>query len=215
MSLRPSQILRKFFFNSKCSLCKKEVEEDEIYLCRKCREKIEKQKNLHVRKNIYYLFEYKNDIRNLIIDYKLNGRKEIGVFISRIIEEDLKKIIRENKIDIVVPVPASREKVLERGFNQVEFILDEIGIEYKKAVREKDTLPMHRLLEKNLRKINIKSVFRCRFLTENKNILIVDDIITTGTTVEEMIKALENSGKPKNIFVFSISAASSFYKKYL
>lgn len=91
MSLRPSQILRKFLFNSKCSLCKKEVEEDEIYLCRKCREKIEKLKNLHVRKNIYYLFEYKNDIRDLIIDYKLNGRKEIGVFISRIIEEDLKK----------------------------------------------------------------------------------------------------------------------------
>ena len=215
MSLRPSQILRKFFFNSKCSLCKKEVEEDEIYLCRKCREKIEKLKNLHVRKNIYYLFEYKNDIRSLIIDYKLNGRKEIGVFISRIIEEDLKKIIRENKIDIVVPVPASREKVLERGFNQVEFILDEIGIDYKKAVREKDTLPMHRLSEKNLRKMNIKSVFRCEFLAENKNILIIDDIITTGTTVEEMIKALENTGKPKNIFIFSISAAPAFYKKYL
>lgn len=215
MSLRLSQIIRKIFFSSKCSLCKKEVEEDEIYLCRKCREKIEKQKNLHVRKNIYYLFEYKNDIRNLIIDYKLNGRKEIGVFISRIIEKDLKKIIRENKIDIVVPVPASREKVLERGFNQVEFILDEIGIDYKKAVREKDTLPMHRLSEKNLRKINIKSVFRCRFLTENKNILIVDDIITTGTTIEEMIKALENTGKPKNIFIFSISAAPTFYKKYL
>lgn len=215
MSLRLSQILRKFFFNSKCSLCRKEVEEDEIYLCKKCREKIEKQKNLHVRKNVYYLFEYKNDIRELIIDYKLNGRKELGVFISRIMESDLKKIIRENKIDIVVPVPASRERVIERGFNQVEFILDNIGIDYKKAVREKNTLPMHKISERNLRKINVKSVFRCDFITENKNILVVDDIITTGTTAEEMVKALKNSGKPKNIFIFSISATPVFYKKYL
>ena len=91
MSLKLNQILRKFFFDSRCSICKKEVEEDEIYICRECREKIEKKKILHVRKNIFYLFDYKNDIRNLIIDYKLNGRKDICIFISKLIESDLKK----------------------------------------------------------------------------------------------------------------------------
>ena len=215
MSLKLNQILRKFFFDSRCSICKKEVEEDEIYICRECREKIEKKKILHVRKNIFYLFDYKNDIRNLIIDYKLNGRKDICIFISKLIESDLKKIIKEKNIDTIIPVPMSKERYFSRGFNQVELILDEIGISYEKAERRKNTLPMHGISEKNLRKLNVKSAFRCDFSTKSKNILIVDDIITTGATVFEMIKAIKEAGEPENIYIFSLSAAPSFYKKFL
>lgn len=215
MSLKLNQILRKFFFDSRCSICKKEVEEDEIYICRECREKIEKKKILHVRKNIFYLFDYKNDIRNLIIDYKLNGRKDICIFISKLIESDLKKIIREKNIDTIIPVPMSKERYFSRGFNQVELILDEIGISYEKAERRKNTLPMHGISEKNLRKLNVKSAFRCDFPTKSKNILIVDDIITTGATVFKMIKAIKEAGEPENIYIFSLSAAPSFYKKFL
>ena len=215
MSLKLNQILRKFFFDSRCSICKKEVEEDEIYICRECREKIEKKKILHVRKNIFYLFDYKNDIRNLIIDYKLNGRKDICIFISKLIESDLKKIIREKNIDTIIPVPMSKERYFSRGFNQVELILDEIGISYEKAERRKNTLPMHGISEKNLRKLNVKSAFRCDFSTKSKNILIVDDIITTGATVFKMIKAIKEAGEPENIYIFSLSAAPSFYKKFL
>lgn len=215
MNLKLNQILKKFFFDSSCSICKKEVEDDEIYICKKCREKIEKEKSLHVRKNIYYLFEYKNEIRKLIIDYKLNGRKELSCFISKIIEDEIIKIIRENSIDVVIPIPMSEERFLLRGFNQVELILDNIGINYKKAKRKKETIPMHKILEKDVRKINIKSVFQCNFSVNNKNILIVDDIVTTGTTMLEMIKSLEETGKPKNIYIFAISVAPTFYKKFL
>lgn len=215
MSLKLNQILKKFFFDSSCSICGKEVEENEIYICRKCREKIEKKKILHIRKNIYYLFDYKDDIRKLIIDYKLNGRRELSYFISELIEKELKEMIKEKDIDIILPIPMSRKKFYLRGFNQVELILDNIGITYKRAKRKKDTLPMHKILEKDLRKINIKSVFECNFLVDNKNILIIDDIITTGTTILEMIKSLNEVGKPKNIYIFSISAAPTFYKKFL
>lgn len=215
MNLKLNQILKKFFFDSSCSICKKEVEDNEIYICKKCREKIEKEKSLHVRKNIYYLFEYKNEIRKLIIDYKLNGRKELSCFISKIIEDEIIKIIRENNIDIIIPIPMSEERFLSRGFNQVELILDNIGINYKKAKRKKETIPMHKILEKDVRKINIKSAFQCDFSVNNKNILIVDDIITTGTTILEMIKSLEEIGNPKNIYVFAISVAPTFYKKFL
>lgn len=212
MNLRPSQILKKFFFNSKCAVCGKEVEDDEIYLCKKCKKEIEDKKMLHRRKNIYYLFDYKKDIRNLIIDYKLNGRKDISLFISGLIADDLKKIIKENSIDIVVPIPVSKERYFSRGFNQVELILDEIGITYKKAERRKNTLPMHGILDKNLRKINIKSAFKCDFETSKKNILIVDDIVTTGATIFEMINAIKKNGEPKEIYIFALSVASTFYK---
>lgn len=213
MSLRLSQTLRKFFFNSKCSVCGKETEETEIYLCRECREKIEKKKSLRVRGNVFYLFDYSDDIRKIIIDYKLNGRKGIAYFISSLIEHELKKIIAEKDINIVIPVPVSRERKNLRGFNQVETLLDIIGISYKKITRKKNTVPMHGILEKDVRKINIKSAFQCDFLTEHKNILIVDDIITTGATVSEIIKSLKTAGKPKNIYIFAISAALSFRRK--
>ena len=69
---------------------------------------------------------------------------------------------------------------------------------------------MHSLNDKNLRRINIKSAFKINFITKDKNILLVDDIITTGTTVDEISKVLETAGKPKNIFVFALSAATIF-----
>lgn len=214
MNLKLNQTLKKFFFNSKCSVCRKEVEEGEIYLCRECREKIEKKKKLHMRQNIFYLFSYNDDIRKIIIDYKLNGRKGIGNFLGTLIEHELKEIIYKNDIDVVVPVPVSKERFLARGFNQVEEILDSIGISYKKIERRKNTLPMHGISDKNMRKINVKSAFECKFLTRDKNILIIDDIITTGITITEMIKSLEAAGKPKNIFIFAVSAAPMFCKRF-
>lgn len=216
MNLKLSPILRNFLFSSKCPLCEKEIKEnDENYICPECREKIEKKKHLHKRKNIYWLFNYEDDIRELIINYKLREYRNIGFFLSRVIEDDLKKVIRENRIDVVIPVPISRERYLSRGFNQVSFLLDQIGISYKNIEREKNTLQMYKFADKNLRRINIRSAFKINFITKDKNILIVDDIITTGATVSELVKAVEEVGKPKNVWVFSVSAAPTFHKNFL
>lgn len=74
---------------------------------------------------------------------------------------------------------------------------------------------MYKFADKNLRRINIRSAFKINFITKDKNILIVDDIITTGATVSELVKAVEEVGKPKNVWVFSVSAAPTFYKNFL
>lgn len=206
-------MFKRFLFSSKCGVCKKELTENEEYLCSECQKKIESKKHLRKRKNIYYLFDYNDDIRKLIINYKLEEEKNLGYFISKLIETEVKDIIRENKIDVVIPVPVSQERYLARGFNQVSFLLDIMGIDYKNITREKNTIQMHKFLDKNLRKINIKSAFKINFITKDKNILIIDDIITTGATVSEIIKSIKEIGKPKNIYVFSIGAAATFHKK--
>lgn len=212
MNLKLSPTLREFFFSQKCILCGKENTEDKEYVCEECRKKLEKKKQLRVRKNIYYLFNYTDDVRKLLINYKLKERKNTAFYLSSLIEEDLKKIINENKIDIVIPVPISRERYLLRGFNQVNFLLDIIGINYKILEREKNTIPMYKFTDENLRRINIKSAFKINFITKDKNILIVDDIITTGTTVSEIAKVLNITGKPKNIFVFAVTSAAEKFK---
>lgn len=216
MNLKLNLILRNFLFSTKCPLCKKEIDiNDENCICEECRSKIEKKKLLRQRKNVYYLFHYSDNIRELIVNYKFEDYKNIGFFLSKVIEDDLKKVIRENKIDIVIPIPINKERYYSRGFNQVSFLLDNIGINYKKIEREKNTLPMHIFSDKNLRRINIRAAFKINFITKDKNILIVDDIITTGATVSEIIKSIEKLGKPKNIWIFAVAAAPTFYKKTL
>lgn len=207
LNLKWRDKISKFLFDSKCSICGKEVNGKEIYLCEKCRERLENDKYLRKRKNVYYLFQYDGDIKKLIIDYKLNERKRLSVIFAELISEELKMIIRENKVNMVIPVPASKEKLKKRGFNQVELILDKMGIDYKKMHRDKNTIPMYKIKNSDLRKLNIKEAFSCDFSVEGKNILIVDDIITTGATMKEMIIALNKNGKPKNIFIFSICAS--------
>lgn len=210
MNLNWKDKIRKFLFNSKCSVCEKEVEEDEIYICKNCRKKILEKKELFKLENVYFLFRYENEIKKLITDYKLNERRELSKFFKKLIEKELKKIIKEDKIEVIIPVPASKKKIKKRGFNQVELILDEIGLSYVKISRKKDTVPMHKIYDKKFRKMNIKSAFYSDISFKNKNILIVDDIITTGSTIKEMIKTLKKLGEPKNIFIFSISVSKNF-----
>ena len=119
MNQKLKQTLRNFLFSEKCSLCGKKSEKDNV--CFECREKIERSKNLRKRK-IYTIFLIMlEDIRQLIIDYKLEEKKNIGFYLAYLMEKEIKDIIRREKIDIVIPVPISRERYLSRGFNQVSF----------------------------------------------------------------------------------------------
>ena len=120
-------------------------------------------------------------------------------------------LLLEKKIDVILPVPISKEREKERGFNQVEELLDNCKIEYQKIRREKNTKHMYELLDSKSRKENIYNAFKNEKLNiEGKNILIVDDIVTTGSTIIEMIKEIEKLGTPKEIYIFSLAVSKIF-----
>lgn len=101
----------------------------------------------------------------------------------------------------------------ERGFNQIEEILEELDIDYKTMDRIKDTEHMYSILEEKKREENIKKVFKHNEVdADGKNILIIDDIVTTGSTIREVVKEIRKRSSPKEIYVFSI-AMSRFFKK--
>ncbi len=203
---------RKLFFYNRCGICNNILADSSIYICNHCKEKIENKKNLTKIENIYYLFKYDQDIKNLIKNYKFSNRKYIGFFISNLIKEDINNIITINNIQLIIPVPLNKTKENFRGFNQVSFLLDLLDIRYKTAIRERNTLSMSSLLDKSMRQMNISSAFSIPFDVTGKNILIVDDIITTGSTIKELIREIYKSGKPSNIYIFSFSAASYFLR---
>lgn len=212
MLLRLNQYLRKFFYNNKCSVCDDILADSDIYLCKKCQEKFKNDSKLKFLKGVYYLFKYDHDFKNLIKNYKFYNRKYLGLFLSLLIRKPLNKIIDEKNIDIIIPVPLSKERFFFRGFNQVAYTLNILGIEYKDILRIRDTEHMSFLLDKNMRKHNIKNAFSIPFDVNGKNILIIDDIITTGSTITEIIKEINLAGKPKSITIFALAIAKTFEK---
>lgn len=208
-----SQNFKRLFFSVKCSVCGKIIEDENQYICFQCFRLLKRKGEMKNISNYYFLYYYDDDIKKIITDYKLKNRRGLSKEISDLIKKPLKELIREKRITIVIPVPISKNRMKERGFNQIEEILKELKIDYKTIDRIKDTEHMYSLLEEKRREENIKKAFRNDEINaDEKNILIVDDIVTTGSTIREVVKEIKRKSSPKEIYVFSL-AMSKFFKK--
>ncbi|MGL4687292.1 MAG: ComF family protein [Fusobacteriaceae bacterium] len=194
-------------------MCKKNLINDEIYLCDTCYSYLKINSKLKKNENIYYIYLYNFQIKRLLSDYKLKNRKYLRNILSEIVEKKIKKIILEEKINIVIPVPISEERMLERGFNQVEEILDISKIKYEKIIRVKNTKHMYIYKNKEERVANVINSFKIDLELQDKNILLVDDILTTGATMEEIIREIKRKYKVGKICIFSFATTTKFLKR--
>lgn len=198
-----------------CAFCGK-LSKD--YICKKCELKIKKYriKDSYSSKNMYFqeihsIFKYEEDIRDILIKYKFQNKAYIYKTFSKIILKDEKICGFLKKYDIIIPVPVHKKRKNERGYNQTELISKEISknlnIKMEKNVLMKNiNTKMQSSLSKKERKDNIKGAFKVQNLQriENKNILIIDDIYTTGSTINECGKVLKSAGA-KNIGALTIA----------
>lgn len=200
-----------------CGICGK-INQD--FLCNKCQKYLESQAKFQIQENMdisyyfekhLYIFEYQGTIRKLIIDYKFNEKpylyKTIVNFLLK--NEKFFKILKS--YDTIVPVPISKKRMKQRGYNQSELIAKEIArnlkIEYNKKslIKTKDIIEQSKL-KKDEREKNIRGVYELKNskLLENKKILLIDDVYTTGSTVNECCKNL-NSLNIKNVHVLTLA----------
>jgi ComF family protein len=117
----------------------------------------------------------------------------------------------ENKLDLIIPVPLHKNDLKKRGFNQSvllgKFVGDYFSIPVRESVLVKKKLtPFQVNLSKKERSKNILRAFSVEKPKEikGKNILILDDVFTTGSTVEECAKELTKA-RAKNIFVLTLA----------
>lgn len=204
-----NQSIRDIMFSSKCSVCGREHSDKRPYLCYYCYNKINKKIRLNKKGNLYYVTYYDRDIKKLLASFKLKRRRYLGEIIGDLTKEKIQLVMAKEGIDTVIPVPVNKARKRERGYNQVEDILEYAGIRYEKLTRVKNTMPMHSLLDEKLRKENVSGSFESGLSVRGRNILIVDDIVTTGSTIREMVKTLEKNGSPKKIVVFTFALAST------
>lgn len=208
-----SQSIKRIFFSAKCSICGKIIENESGYICRDCFKRLQKKMKLRNIDDYYYLCYYDDDIKKVIKEYKLKNRKGLSVELAYLSKKYLKELIKEKEIDIVLSVPVSTKRIRERGFNQVDELLDKMKIEHQQIERVKNTKHMYSLRDEESRRKNIQGAFFNENIDVNgKNLLIVDDIITTGSTVLELANEVKRNGKPKNIYVFAIAMSTHFRK---
>ena len=201
--------LRFLLFDNTCSYCHKKLDR-EGYICSKCLEKLKREAFLKNKDNFYYIFIYEKEIRQIISDYKLRNRKDIAKDIAFLIKKPIFQLIEREKIDIIIPVPISEEREIERGFNQIEYLLNYLDIRYKKIERIKNTKHMYVLKDNEKREKNVEKAFKNSLNLENKNVLIVDDIVTSGATINSISEELRKDNENINIKVFSIAIARHF-----
>lgn len=204
------QLLRKILFDNTCSLCGGHLE-NKGYLCSKCIIKLEKMSDLKKRENLYYLYYY-TDVKKIIFDLKFKNRKGIANSLSRYIKESIEEIQIKEKIDVVISVPVNKKRFLERGYNQVDEILKSADIKFENIERVKNTKHMYEIKEYKKRKENVKKAFKVTKDYFQKNILVVDDIVTTGATIKEIEKEFLENQKAKSVIFFTIAVVRDYFK---
>lgn len=153
-----------------------------------------------------FLAFYENeDFSKIIYNLKYRGMKKLGVYLGEITGRELIKHIEEKdlgKFDLIIPVPLHKAKFRERGYNQSECIAKGIGNVISLEVRT-DVLKRIRnttsqtKLNKEGRYENIKDAFvlNDKIINEIKDrrVIIVDDVVTTGSTLNEAIRTIRQS----------------------
>ena len=208
-----------FIFPPECEICGKVAKN---YICNKCFEKLKNEKIYNPQIKNYeidmqnvkhlYIFKYEGEIRNKILSYKFKDKPYLYKMFSEFFVKNEKICGFLKKYDIIIPVPMTRKKLAQRGYNQSELIAKEISKNIKTLIYEKNILikvkntALQSSLNRKKRLENVKNVYKVQNeqKIKEKNILLFDDIYTTGATCKECIKNLKESGA-KEICILTIA----------
>ena len=199
--------LLNLFFPMVCEACNNVLADNEIVLCTSCRHHLPVT-NFHfdnaetVKKIVYgrvklenatalLHFSKKGIVQQILHNLKYRGHEDIGEFFGKWFGAELATIEAYKNIDVIVPVPLYKSKLRKRGYNQVAkfgiAIAEALNAEYNDTVLIKTKSSKTQVFKGRLTRWNddgaLFKISENKSL-EGKHILLVDDIITTGATVE-------------------------------
>lgn len=218
------------FFPKVCLSCNTILATNEQTLCLNCRHDLPLtnfsfETNNLVEKSFYGKYPIKNGtalfyfykqgtVQKLIHNLKYKKQQQVGIFVGNWLGEEMLESKRFQNIDYIIPVPLHKNKLIKRGYNQVTT--------FGKSLSKKLNVPFNdqilmrvsstKTQTKKIRLDRWKNVQELFYVpepdkTSNKHILLIDDVITTGATLEACCNAFKNSHEIK------ISIACMAYTK--
>ncbi|WP_421892017.1 ComF family protein [Marinoscillum sp.] len=148
--------------------------------------------------------------QKLVHELKYRGQQEVGIMLGEWYGSDLIK--SGWAIDLIIPVPIHKSKLRKRGYNQADCFAEglsssmNIPVRTDLVERKKSTVSQTRK-SKVERWENVNEIYRVTNSAElqNKNLLVVDDVLTTGATLGELVEVLSESGAAA-IYIATIAA---------
>lgn len=147
---------------------------------------------------VFAPYQYADPVRLLIHQFKLTARLDVGRLLAQLMIEQLHNIVNDSP-DVIVPIPLHHTKLKKRGFNQSlelsRFIAAsmDVAINHRDCRRMLDT-PNQSGLSGHARRKNMRGAFSIDRSFSAQHVAIVDDVMTTGSTANELAKALKKSG---------------------
>ena len=202
MSLR--ERILDFFFPPRCAFCGALLEESRGKICSACRKALPRtpdteRKCALVRAYTAPLY-YEEPVRRGMLAYKFGNAPARGAVFGRMIGEDL---LRRDAVDfdLITWVPLSAKRRRSRGYDQAQILAESAAkVLGKTAVpllrKTRNASPQSRLASAEARRANISGCYAVRSAeaVRGKHILLIDDIITTGSTISECARMLLTAG---------------------
>ena len=199
-----------------CETCRKKIKFIKEPVCKKCGKTIEQERQEYcgdcTRKKHFFVqgkavFEYREEIKKSMYRFKYSNKREYAEFYAREAVRLYGDWIRRREIEAIVPIPMYGWKKRRRGYNQAEVFADRLGqllnlpVERHLVKRIRNTRPQKELNDIQ-RKENLKKAFKIvQSIVEYRKILLVDDIFTTGSTMDAVAEVLLDAGVKEIYFI--------------
>lgn len=186
----------------RCKRCSKPISDMEKELCDDCR-----SRSFFVERG-YALYPYDKCMQKAVINFKYRGELSGGEYFSGELVQHYGRWIEKISPDVIIPVPVHKKRLRFRGFNQAEYMAEQIGrqlgitVDGDYLVRVGETKPQKNL-DVKARIENLQKGFEIRKDVQKnyRTILLFDDIYTTGATLEACGKVLKKAGTDNIYFL--------------
>ncbi len=216
-------LLKKLFdliYDNSCLICNNPS--NDLAVCTNCEINFIERKEIYIKcfneLSVYSWGFYTGKLRDAIIELK-SGKKKLAQYFAKRLS-DFWNLVAENlKNDnyLVIPIPSHTKRIKERGYCQSSLIASEFAKIQKLRfsnnfiARVKETEYMNKLSSINDRQRNIKDSFKViNQFSSHKNILIIDDILTSGSTICEAARTIHNIYPHINLIGITVASGDKY-----